>query len=142
MRFALILALSASPAFAWEFTPNPVCTLSHETPEASVEVTFDPRLPEPYAIALALPVGWSESGVFSIDFQGARGLAISTDRQRLSDDNRTLTVSDRGFGNVLNGLEFNTTAFARFGDTAVAIPLSDAAPKVQAFRACTDAPNA
>jgi hypothetical protein len=39
--------------------------------------------------------------------RGPRGNMISTSRHALSDDGRTLSVSDRGFGNVLNGLEFN-----------------------------------
>ena len=142
MRPALILFLAATPAYAWEFSPTPVCTLSHELPEASVRVTHDPRLPEPYAIAITRPDGWSDGTAFSIVFEGARGLTISTDRQRLSDNGRTLTVTDRGFGNVLDGLEFNRTATALFGDTAISFPLDGAAPEVQAFRACATAPTA
>jgi hypothetical protein len=111
-------------------------------PEASVRVTHDPRLAEPYAIAITGPAAWSDGGNFSIVFEGARWLTISTDRQRLSDNGRTLTVTDRGFGNVLNGLEFNQSATARLGETAIPFPLAGAAPEVQAFRACALAPSA
>ena len=51
-------------------------------------------------------------------------------------------MTDRGFGNVLNGLEFNDTAIAIAGETRVPFSLAGAAPEIQAFRACTDAPTA
>jgi hypothetical protein len=35
----------APPGWAWEFTPEPICTLSGETDESSVVVTYDPRWP-------------------------------------------------------------------------------------------------
>jgi hypothetical protein len=62
---------------------------------------------------------------------------ISTGRHVLSEDGRTLSVRDRGFGNVLNGLEFNVVALAATGDRVVSIDLDGAAPEVAAFRACT-----
>jgi hypothetical protein len=139
MRLALTLTLLATPAAAWEFSPTPVCTLSHETPEASVTVTHDPRQPEPYAIAVTTQGGWPEAPVFSIRFDGPRGNTISTPRHRLSADGTTLTVTDRGFGNVLDGLEFNDSATATAGGASVTLPLDGAAPAVQAFRACADA---
>lgn len=142
MRLAVLLYLVASPAAAWEFTPTPVCTLSHVEPQAELRITYDPRLPEPYAIAITQEAPWSDASVFSMTFQGARGLTISTDRQTLSSDGTTLTVTDRGFGNVLNGLEFNVLATARLGSDALFFPLAGAAPEVQAFRACTEAPIA
>lgn len=142
MRTVAFLLLSAAPACAWQFSPTPVCTLSHQTPDASVRVTHDPRLTEPYAIAITRTAGWNDGSAFSILFEGGRDLTISTDRQRLSDDRRTLTVTDRGFGNVLDGLEFNRTATALLGDVAIAFPLDGAAPEVQAFRACATAPTA
>lgn len=143
MRLVLIsLLLASSPAAAWEFSPTPVCTLSHATPEADLRVTYDPRQEQPYAIAISRQQPWQDATTFSMRFDGPRGLTITTDRQRLSDDGRTLTVTDRGFGNVLNGLEFNTTATALFGDTEVPFPLDGAAGEVQAFRACATAPTA
>lgn len=142
MRLALILTFLATPAAAWEFRPTPVCTLFHATPEASVAVTHDPRDPEPYAIVVTTPTAWPIAPIFSMRFDGPRGNTISTPRHRLSGDGRMLTVTDRGFGNVLDGLEFNDTATAIAGDTAVTLPLDGAAPAVRAFRACIAAPVA
>jgi hypothetical protein len=69
-----------------------------------------------------------------MEFFGPRPLAIGTDRH--SADGATLTVRDSGFGNVLDGLEFNTNAVATSGARRVQIALDAAAPAVQAFRAC------
>lgn len=137
MRFpAMIFAALPLPALAWEFSPEPICTLSHATETGQVTVTFDPALPE-YAIVITLAQGaWDPAPVFSITFEGARPLTISTNRHDLSNDGKTLTVRDRGFGNVLNGLQFNSRATAQSGTTSVAIPLAGAAPEVQAFRDC------
>jgi hypothetical protein len=143
MRQVLIsLLLATSPAAAWEYSPTPVCTLSHATSEAELRVTYDPRQEQPYAIAISRQQAWPEASTFSMRFDGPRGLTITTDRQRLSDNGRTLTVTDRGFGNVLNGLEFNTTATALFGDSKMPFGLDGAASEVQAFRACATAPIA
>jgi hypothetical protein len=131
--------LFASPAAAWEFTPVPVCTLSHETEDAGLTVTYDPRQPEPYAIRIARTAPWPDAPVFAIDYAGPRALAISTTRHRLSDGGATVTVTDEGFGNVLDGLEFNTTATALLGDVRVPFPLDGAAGPVRAFRACAEA---
>lgn len=132
---ALLLCLIATPLAAWEFTPDPICTLSNPGEGAETVVTYDARLPE-YAIAITLADGtWPEAPVFSIRFL-PNGPTISTSRHVLSDDNRRLTVTDRGFGNVLNGLEFNALAVAILGDLQVPIPLDGAAPEVARFRAC------
>jgi hypothetical protein len=139
---ALVLMFLASPAAAWEFTPVPVCTLTHEMADASVTVTYDPRQPEAYAIRIDRAAPWPVAPVFSIDFAGPRALAISTTRHRLSDDGTALTARDEGFGNVLDGLEFNTTATAILGEARVPFPLDGAARPVQDFRACTEAPLA
>lgn len=141
MRLAPILALLAVPAQAWEFTPTPVCTLTHATPEASLAVTYDPRLPEPYALTISLAAAWPDAPSFAIRYDGARPLSIATDRHVLSNGGRTLTVTDRGFGNVLDGFEFGTTATALSGQAAVAFDLTGAAGPVAQFRACTDAPS-
>ena len=143
MRFALaFLLLVTMPAAAWEFTPLPVCTLFDDTDMRRVVVTHDPRLTQPYEITVTGTTPWPESPVFSMRFDGPRGLIISTERHRLSDSGRTLSVTDTGFGNVLNGLEFNDTATALSGDIAVSFPLVGAAPEVRAFRACIAAPTA
>lgn len=138
---ALALLLLASPAAAWDFTPVPVCTLSHEAPGLSVRVTFDPAQPQPYAIALTRTDGWPATPAFAIRFDGPAGMTITTDRHTLSPDGRTLTVSDTGFGNVLDGLEFNTSATATAGPAAAPLDLTAAAPAVRDFRSCLTAPT-
>lgn len=137
----LMLALVASPALGWEFTPTPVCTLSHEGTEAAVKVTYDPRQPDPYAIALTLPGAvWPAGPVFTITFEGVRTLTIGTDRHRVSEDGAMLTVTDRGFGNVLDGLQFGGQAVVRLDGVTARVPLAGAAEPVDAFRACIVAP--
>jgi hypothetical protein len=136
LTLTLFLALAAAPAAAWEFTATPLCTLLHDAGASSWEVTYDPG-PGVYAIAITRAEGpWPEAAVFSIGFEGGRALIISTDRHVLSEGGETLTVTDRGFGNVLDGLEFNAAARAFTGDAEVIAPLEGAAPEVQAFRAC------
>ena len=136
LRLLFICLLLAAPARAWEFSPVPICTLFHETDALRLIVTYDAAVPE-YAIALTLKSGrWPDSPRFSIVFEGARGLTIGTDRHRLSPDAQTLTVTDRGFGNVLNGLQFNEMATAIAEEQRVTVPLQGAEPAVQAFRAC------
>ncbi len=131
----------ALPASAWEFTPLPVCTLTEESGSGSVVVIYDPRQKQAYSIMVTSPVPWPDASSFSMRFEGQRGLTISTDRHRLSNGGRTLTVTDTGFGNVLNGLEFNDRAVAVSGGSEVGFPLDGAAPEVQALRACAQAPS-
>ena len=138
MRAALALLLAASPAAAWEFTPLPVCTLSHDTATASIAVTWDPSRDEAYAITLTRrDAPWPARDVLSMRFDGPRGLTISTGRHRLSDDGASLTVTDTGFGNVLDGLQFNEMATAFVDGAEVALPLDGAAGPVEEFRTCT-----
>jgi hypothetical protein len=140
IRLSVALAATlAAPVHAWTFTPVPVCTLLHDGAEAAVRVTHDPRLDEPYAIAVTRKAGrWPADPGFAIRFEGPRGLTIGTMRHRVTGD--TLTVTDRGFGNVLDGLEFNDRAVALSGGTAAMVDLEGAAGPVQAFRACAVAP--
>ncbi|MEL6517400.1 MAG: excinuclease ABC subunit B [Pseudomonadota bacterium] len=140
MRTVLFaLTLLAAPAHAWEFSPDPVCTLSHATPDADVAVTYDPASQE-YAITLTrAETPWPTGIIFEIRFSGPRTLTISTTRHELSEDGRALTVRDRGFGNVLNGIEFNTTATAIINGPVISVPLTGAATEVQKFRACAEA---
>jgi len=140
MRALIALALLATPATAWEFTASPVCTVSHETADGALTLSYDPRLPDPYAIAVTANTQWPDAPIFGIRFDGPRALTITTDRQIV--DGPTVTVRDQGFGNVLNGLELNATATALLGDTAIPFPLNDAAPEIQRFRACIAAPIA
>lgn len=131
----LLTAPLASPALAWEFRAGAICELTHADEGADVRVTYDPAIPE-YAIEIAPARSWSAAPLFAMRFDGPRGLTIMTDRHVMADGGSTLTVRDRGFGNVLDGLEFNDTATALLGDQAVTIPLDGAAPEVRAFRDC------
>ena len=132
----LILLLTALPARAWEATLGPVCTLTHETDSASVLLTYDPSQPL-YSIAITRKSApWPSGPTFQMQFDGPAPLVIGTDRHVLSDEGRTLTVSDRGFGNVLNGLQFNGIARAASGGLTESFPLTGAAEPVQAFRDC------
>ena len=138
LRILTILLLTATPALAWEARMGPVCQLVHEGETAHVRVTYDPAISE-YAIAITPENRWSPGPNFFIRFDGPRGLTISTNRHMIGDNGATLTVTDRGFGNVLNGIEFNETATAQLGERAVVIGLDGAGPAVRAFRACTAA---
>ncbi len=133
---SVLALIAASPVAAWSFDPLPICTLAHDAATLSISLTYDPAQAEPYAIALTRPDPWPEAPVFGLRFEGAMGLLITTDRHVLSDDGRTLTVTDRGFGNVLNGLEWNALATALTGPVAETASLDGAAGPVQAFRAC------
>lgn len=139
--FAVLTVLLASPAVAWEFSPSPVCTLSHSAPDLDVVVTYDPRRAAPYAIGLTASAPWPEAPVFGLRFFGGREVTITTDRQEMSRDGLTLSVKDRGFGNVLNGLEFNAAATAFLGGTIRQFSLDGAAEPVRAFRACASQPS-
>lgn len=143
MNAALVgaLCLMSAPAFAWEFTPGIPCLLTHETPDVSVELTYDPTGPV-YSISLTQAVPFAPSPVFSMQFTGPQSLSISTGQHRLSNGGRTVTVVDSGFGNVLNGLQFNQTATAILGPQQIVVPLTDAADAVAAFRDCDTLPTA
>jgi hypothetical protein len=141
MRWCLAVLCLSSPAAAWEFTPGLPCLLTHETAEAEIELTYDPTKPL-YSITIVRQEPWPRAEVFSMRFDGPARLTISTTRHALSRDGRSLVVVDTGFGNVLNGLQFNDTATAIIGDTAVRFPLADAAEPVAAFRLCQPMPGA
>ena len=139
MFFALIFL--ASPAWAWDFSPTPVCTLSHDTPGLEITLTYDPRREAAYAIALTATQPWPDDLVFGLRFSGGREITITTDRHVIQNGGRTLVVRDQGFGNVLNGLEFNLAATAFTGGAARQVSLDGAAEPVRAFRACTSQPS-
>lgn len=133
--FALLL-LSTTSAMAWEVVPGDICEIRHTQDSAAVSVTYDLQSLD-YAIAITLDEPWIASSVFALRFDGPASNMISTNRHILSNDDATLTVTDRGFGNVLNGLAFNETATALLGEQSVVLSLDGAAPAVQAFQACT-----
>ncbi|MEM8539834.1 MAG: hypothetical protein AAGF25_02665 [Pseudomonadota bacterium] len=124
-----------SPAMAWEFKPGAVCVLDHEDENGSIQLTYDPSVPE-YSISITPLRPWGGGPIFAMRFEGAGSLTITTDRHSLSEGNTTITVVDRGFGNVLNGLEFNQTATAQLGDQSVSFALNGAAAEVRRFRDC------
>jgi len=136
--FALCLPLPATAREAG--SEGTICTLTHAQDGAAVRLTFDPTVPL-YTIAVAGPDPWPVAPEFSMTFEGARPNTIRTQRHVLTPDLGTLRVSDRGFGNVLDGLEFNTLARATSGAVTVAISLEGAAPAVRAFRACGQTPS-
>lgn len=45
-------------------------------------------------------------------------------------------VTDSGFGNVLNGLELNSRAYATSGETTVGVSLEGIRPAMEEFRNC------
>ena len=135
---ALAVLLLATPAAAWEASSEgPVCLLTKDTDEAEIVVSHDPRKALPYAIDLTLDAPWQAGPFFAIRFDGLQPRTITTDRHQLT--RNTLTVTDRGFGNVLDGLAFNFVALAASGSTSVVIPLEGAAPEVEKFKACATA---
>lgn len=142
MRFLLALLLLATPAQAWDFTATPVCTIFNDAPGLSVRVTYDPSQPEPYAITLTRPDPWPQTDTFGLSFNGPAAMTIGTSRHKLSGDGRSLSVTDTGFGNVLDGLAYNGTATALAGETAVPFDLTGARPAVEAFKACNVVPSA
>ena len=137
LRAVALLLCTAAPAFAWEARlSRGVCELTNDDKAVQVRLTFDPTIPQ-YSISITSDHGWSPSTTFAIQFEGPAGLMIATDRQFISADRATVTVKDSGFGNVLDGLEFNNTATAILGNEAVTFGLENAGPAVRAFRACT-----
>lgn len=103
-------------------------------------MTYDPTLPL-YTVTVRRDAAWPDAPIFAMRFDGPAGLTISTDRHILSDDGRALTVTDRGFGNVLNGLQFNETVTALLGDAEVQFPLAGAPEPVADFRLCRAEPG-
>jgi len=139
-RLFAALILLPFPALAWDATIGPVCTLTHASGEAEIALSYDPSLPL-YSITVTRGGdGWRDAQTFGMQFFGPRPNMITTNRHQLGDGDRSLTVTDRGFGNVLDGLQFNesVTAFTSAGQT-VTVSLDGAAPAVQAFRDCTEA---
>lgn len=140
---ATLAALAlASPAAAWQAgTDGALCTLTHAEAGLDIHLTHDPG-PPLWTITITAPAPWPEAAIFSIAFLGGAEITISTDRHSLSPDGLSLTVTDRGFGNVLAGLSGNTTAHFRLGDAEWTASLAGAAPEVAAFAACNTTPSA
>ncbi len=116
-----------------------ICTLVHDTDTARIFLTYDPGRPLYTLTITRLDGGWAEAPWFAMRFDGSRTIDIATARHTLSPDASTLTVTDTGFGNVLDGLEYNETAYAFTQDQVTQFPLGGAAPEVQIFRDCAGA---
>ncbi len=135
----LLLTALATPAFAWQSTTGETCALTHDTTDIRVHLTYDPDKPL-YTLAINRKSDpWQQAPWFAMRFLGPNEITISTPKHALSDNDQTLNVADSGFGNVLDGLQFNQTALAFTQSQTVEISLKDAAPEVQKFRDCTAA---
>lgn len=137
---AIAWTLTASAGQAWQADQiGGLCTLSHAEEGNEIRLTYDPTGPL-YTIEWTLAGAWP-NGTFAIAFDGARPNVISTDRAVISDDGASISVADRGFGNVLDGLRFNQTATAIAGDVSATVSLEGAGRQVDAFEACEAAPS-
>ncbi|MBE1283564.1 MAG: hypothetical protein GJ676_09665 [Rhodobacteraceae bacterium] len=139
MRAVLVSLLLCPPAYAWEATVGEICTLSHDMETAHVFLTYDPAQPL-YTLTITHRTDrWAASPWFAMRFDGPKPIEIATALHTLSDDQTALTAADTGFGNVLDGLEYNETALAFTQDQVIRIPLDGAAPEVRKFRSCSGA---
>ena len=139
MRFILFLLFFATPATAWEATVGQICTLSHDTEKAEILLTYDPAQPL-YTLTITRKAeGWTQAPWFAMRFDGPNPIEIATSRHVLSESAASLIVADSGFDNVLDGLEFNQTAYAFTQDSLTEFPLDGAAPEVRIFRECAGA---
>ena len=136
-RLICLLALLATSAAAdWQFEETTVCVLTGEATNSVVIVTHD-YAEGRYTIAMQQPgETWQPGPTLSIAFEGQRPLTIGTDQHVLSEAGDVLSVSDRGFGNVLDGMQFNEQMTILTGDHSVVVSLDQAAPAVQQFRDC------
>lgn len=138
VRSFIALLMMTAPALAWQADTGAACVVRHETDKASVVLSYEP-LSGDYAIAITSQTPWKDSPTFAMRFDGPRYNVITTDRHTINEDRSTLTVTDTGFGNVLDGLEFNHVATAATASQLVVVPLVGAAPAIQEFRACAEA---
>ncbi len=138
---AVVLSLLGSSANigAWTFTPSPICTVEHQTELIELELTYN-HASGVYALKLTKPeLTWDASRKFSMRFEGSKPIFISTTNHEFSSDMKSLIASDSGFGNVIDGLQFNTLAAAITDNERIFIPLTGAEPKIDAFRNCAEA---
>ena len=77
----------------------------------------------------------AESGHAAVDLIEARNFDVIC-LDLVLEKGSALTVADVGFGNLLDGLQFNTTTTAIAGEATVTFPLAGIAEPLAAFRAC------
>lgn len=135
LRIVAILMLASTPAAAWEANSDGLCTLLHNEGAGSVRVAYDTST-QTYSISITSSRLWRSGPIFAMRFDGPQSNMISTNRHVISDDGMKLTVTDSGFGNVLDGLEFNQTATAVLGEQTLTFGLETAGPAVREFREC------
>ncbi|MEM7243261.1 MAG: excinuclease ABC subunit B [Pseudomonadota bacterium] len=139
MTFGLSLLFVSEFASAWTFSPDPICRVTEKQQLIEIDLTYD-HATEIYAIAFTkTEAPWAQSQEFSIRFEGPRPKLIRTNRHQFSADGFTLTASDTGFGNVLDGLQYNTLAALQTGDERIFIQIHKSFPAIEAFRKCVDA---
>ena len=135
-----VLCLVPSAAVAWEFQSGTPCRLTHIEEDVAVELTFQPQIPL-YTMSLTALTPWPSGREFSMTFLQRRPLRIATERHEMRDAGRTIFVEDAGFGNVLNGLQFNDVALAQLGSRTIELDLDTAPEAVEAFRNCGAIPS-
>ena len=134
----ILILIIPLPALAWQAgRTGAICTLSDAS--GDVVLTHDPSGPV-YTITVRRDDAWPVAAVFGITFLGQDGLTITTDRHVLSDDGRAITVTDRGFGNLLAGMRGNDSATIFAGPVSKTVSLAGAGPAVDAFEDCTPLP--
>ena len=136
---ALMISVCATQASAWTFTETDICRLTYAEDAAAVEITFDPS-ENIYSITLTRPEPWPAAPTFQLRFDGPIPLIIGTDQHELTDDGQSLSVRDTGFGNVLDGIQYNAMMTALIGDEAVTLSTMTAPDAVEAFRNCPSSP--
>ncbi|WP_297618325.1 hypothetical protein [uncultured Roseicyclus sp.] len=140
MVLPILFSLCPLPALAWEAGRiGAVCTLTSQS--GDMALTHDPAGPV-FSITVTRGEPWPEAALFGIAFLGGDALTITTDRHIRSDDGLSITVTDRGFGNVLAGMARNATATAFAGQVSLTVSLAGAAPEVAIFAACEAPPTA
>lgn len=141
MPLSALLILLSSPVAAWEAgVSGALCTLRHVEDAGQVLLTFDPSVPL-YTISISGAALWDVADTFGITFAGPQPNTITTARHVLSPDLAILSVSDQGFGNVLDGIALNASMTAGSGASEVSFSLEGAAPEVAVFRACGQTPS-
>lgn len=135
-RILLLILLMIEPAVAWESGSGRVCEIVHQSENALLRITFDPAIEE-YSLAISLTRSWAAGPIFALRFEGLQSNTITTDQHRITDGGATVVVTDSGFGNVLDGVEFNTTVTAILGEQEVTVLLDGAAQSLREFRRCS-----
>ncbi|WP_179379681.1 excinuclease ABC subunit B [Jannaschia marina] len=141
MRTLVLFLLCLPQAVAaWTFAPEPICTVADTQDAVTIEVTFDPATAL-YAIAFTRAAGWPDTTTLALHFDRGMGdLTITTDRHVV--EGPRLSVTDRGFGNVLRGLEFFGRATLLMDGLTLGFDTTQAGEPVRAFRDCPATPTA